>query len=417
MSMRSFLLGLPLAAGLLVVPGCGATPELSEPELLGSGSGAIKDGYLDGKSTGVVGVGVFQQGYLLGICTGSLIAPNVVLTAHHCVADVLNEDPQIGIDCTKTSFDTSYTATRLGVTTQATMSDTRDSTYHKVKEVITQTGTQLLCGNDQAILILADNMEPSEATVLVPRVDSEIAKKDEYYAVGYGATQDDQSGTGAGTRRRRDKLFIACPGAECPDYLKSSVTAEEFVGDEGICQGDSGGPALDLQNRVIGVTSRGGAGCTSPVYSDVFGVGQWVKETTAHGAEVGGYEAPAWTTGFPTDPAFNFPIGGACTQPSDCESNSCIADGVATYCTRSCNDVGTCPDGYTCDTAKLGVCFQNHPPPITSTSTLSSASSSGDAEGSSGCSINAGDDPTKPVPWLTSGMVIAALALRRRRAS
>jgi MYXO-CTERM domain-containing protein len=417
MSLRSFLLGLPLATGLLALPGCVAPEEQSGPELVGNASGAIKGGYLDDKDTGVVGVGLFQQGYLIGICTGSLIAPNVVLTAHHCVADVVNEDPQLGIVCSKTSFGPNYGATGLAVTTKSTMGDSKSAAYHKVTEVITQAGTNLLCGNDQAILILAENLEPAEAKVLVPRVDSEIAKKDEYYAVGYGATQDDQSGTGSGTRRRRDKLLVDCPGAECPNYLKSSITPVEFVGDQGICQGDSGGPAIDLQDRVIGITSRGGAGCTTPVYSEVFGVGQWVKETTAHGAEVGGYEAPAWTTGFPTDPAFNFPIGGACTQPSDCESNSCIADGVATYCTRPCNDVGTCPDGYTCDTAKLGVCFQNHPPPVTMSATSAATSSSGDAEGSSGCSINAGDDPTKPVPWLTGGVVIAALALRRRRAS
>jgi len=416
MSLRSFLLGLPLAAGLLVVPGCGAAPESSEAELLGSASGAIKDGYLDNKDTGVVGIGMFQQGFLIGLCTGSLIAPNVVLTAHHCVADVLNEDPQTGINCAKTSFDTSFAVSMLGVTTRSTMGNSKNSTYHKVKEVITQTGTPLLCGNDQAILILADNLDPSEAKVLVPRVDSEIVKKDEYYAVGYGATQDDQAGTGAGTRRRRDKLFITCPGAECPSSLKSSVTAEEFVGDVGTCQGDSGGPALDLQDRVIGIISRGGADCTSPIYSDVFGVGQWVKDTTVHGAAVGGYAAPAWTTGYPTHPKFNYPIGGDCAQPSDCASNSCIADGVATYCTRACTDAATCPDGYTCDTAKLGVCFQNHPPPVTSTSTSSTSSSSG-GDAASGCSINAGDDPTKPVPWLTSGVVIAALALRRRRAS
>ena len=44
-------------------------------------------------------------------------------------------------------------------------------------------------------------------------------------------------------------------------------------------------------------------------------------------------------------------------------------------------------------------------------------SSNEEAAQGSGCSIGAGDDPTKPVPWFTGGALIAALALRRRRAS
>jgi MYXO-CTERM domain-containing protein len=415
MSLRSSLLGLPLAVVLLGLPGCGAAPdEEGGSELLGNADTAIKGGYADSEDTGVVGVGLFQQGHLFGICTGSLIAPNVVLTAHHCVADVENEDPQLGIVCSKTSFSASYSPTTMAVTTKALMGELKDTSYHKVTEIVTQAGTNLLCGNDQAILILAENIDPSEARVLVPRVDSAIAKKDEYYAIGYGATQDDQSGTGAGTRRRRDKLFIDCPGAECPNYLKAAIKPVEFVGDQGICEGDSGGPALDLQNRVIGITSRGGAGCTSPVYSEVFGVGEWVKETTAHGAKVGGYTAPAWTAGFPTDPMFNTPVGGGCTQASDCASSSCVAGISTSYCTRPCNDAATCPDGYTCDTAKLGVCVQDAPPPIVTTT--ATTATSGNPE-SGGCSIGSGDDPTKPVPWLTGSAVIAALALRRRRAS
>jgi MYXO-CTERM domain-containing protein len=417
MSLRSSLLGLPLllVVGLLGLSGCGAAPdEESAPEVLGSAGNAIKDGYTDSKDTGAVGVGIFQQGSLVGICTGSLIAPNVVLTAHHCVADVQNEDPQLGIVCTKTSFGVNYLATAMAVTTRPTMDDVKNTSYHKVTEVITQAGTKLLCGNDQAILILADNIAPSEAKLLVPRVDSEIAKKDEYYAIGYGATQDDQSGTGAGTRRRRDKLFVDCPGAQCPNYLKSAIKPVEFVGDQGICEGDSGGPALDLQDRVIGITSRGGAGCTSPVYSDVFGAGEWVKATTAHGAEVGGYTAPAWVTGFPTDPKFSTPVGGACTQASDCASSDCQVGASGSYCTRPCNEAATCPDGYTCDSAKLDVCLQIPPPPV---KTTTASASTGDAAQPGGCSIGAGDDPTKPVPWLTGTVVLAALAWRRRRAS
>src|SRR4029079_905228 len=71
-----------------------------------------------------------------------------------------------------------------------------------------------LCGRDQAILILQDKIAPSEAIPHIPRIDSSLAKGEQYYAIGFGATND--SGGGAGTRRRRDNLFIDCFADECP---------------------------------------------------------------------------------------------------------------------------------------------------------------------------------------------------------
>ena len=43
------------------------------------------------------------------------------------------------------------------------------------------------------------------------------------------------------------------------------VLKPEFAGDEATCQGDSGGPALDMQGRVVGITSRGGADCSMSI--------------------------------------------------------------------------------------------------------------------------------------------------------
>ena len=292
------------------------------------------------------------------------------------------------------------------VTTKPTFTQNA-SDYHGVTEVVLLPVDSKFCGNDQAILILDANVDPSEAVPLVPRVDVELVAGEEYYAVGYGATND--SGGGAGKRRRRDTLFIDCVADDCPSaYVKPT----EWVGDQGICSGDSGGPAIDMKNRVIGVTSRGAIDCEDPIYGYVHAWAQWVKDTAIHAAELGGYAAPPWATGWPTDPEYSMPIGDVCSQPPECVSGRCLNDGVASYCTRLCNDIAPCPEGYTCDVANLGVCVQEHPP--APTPKKKKAASPVEDELIS-CAMSQTPDPTKPIPWVFGAGALGAMALLRRR--
>ncbi|MBL9021960.1 MAG: trypsin-like serine protease [Myxococcales bacterium] len=400
MSLRWLSLLVPGA----VLIGCAAPPddELEEGPLSES-SDAIAGGYADSTDTAVVGI-VALEGQGIAICSGSLLAPNMVLTARHCVSDTLNDNN--GVNCSITSAGTPFNATNFYVTTDQSMD--QNGTWYQGREVVVLPTDNKFCGQDQAILILAENIPAEAATPYIPRVDSPLVKNEEYYAVGYGATND--SGSGSGLRRRRDDLTVYCAETECQAF-DQYVKVTEWIGDTGICSGDSGGPALDLQNRVVGVTSRGGANCSSPVYGSVHSWGQWIKDTAIHAAELGGYDAPKWATGWPTDPAYNEPVGDSC----DTGCPICVND----VCTRACSDdFAPCDEGYLCQAFDDGAQYcQPEPEPEPTKKKKKKPSDSADTEDATdgGCSAGGREDPTNPVPWRAGVFALAALAFRSRR--
>mgnify|MGYP001308419602 CR=1 FL=1 len=309
---------------------------------------AIKGGYTDEVDKAVVGLVMFVgQGY--GTCSGTLITPNMVLTAQHCIAPVTNE-VQGGVVCGYTSFGSAYNGDQIIVTTDTQLSQDANN-YYNVAEVITPPGDGL-CGYDIALLVLSDAVPESEAIPFAPRVDSPIIAdpaglttgSELYSAVGYGNTNDSWGwggGGGSGERRRLDNLYTFCEGSQCgePEYIYET----EWMGDTGVCQGDSGGPALDSASRVIGVVSRGSQGCTSPVYTSVFGWRDWIMGVVADRSAETGQPVPGWATGGATDTT-PWPIGDPCEDNADCFSGLCNAG----ECTRACSDEALCPEGYTC---------------------------------------------------------------------
>jgi hypothetical protein len=345
---------------------------------------AIQGGYVDNQRTNVVGL-VIQQGRYSGACTGSLIAPNLVLTAQHCIAPT----PANGILCGSSRFGDTYNPSDVYVTTQTELPNFG---YYGVREVWVPEENADVCGNDVALLILAQNIPAREASILTPRLDEPVEVGELFTAAGYGHTGN---GNGAGVRRSIQDRYVICSGYRngCQDG-NQSIYENEWLGNNGTCQGDSGGPALDDLEQVFGVLSRGAEGCEYPVYTGVTDFEEWIRQIATRASMLGSYTSPGWVTGVAGQPLpdtdndgildrydncdeianetqqdiDNDTIGdmcddvvsndrggrcivcNQCNRDSDCGSNGgvCLTLQSGNICTYPCVGSFDCPDTTTC---------------------------------------------------------------------
>lgn len=351
---------------------------------------AIEDGTTDDAHT--FAVGVVQLTQELAFCSGMLLAPNLVATARHCVA----QTPSQQIDCATSTFGPVLPLADLMVTTATVLTD-RDS-YAHAAQIIVPSGTDQdkVCGNDIALIILDRNIalpQYVEPTITPPMT----AYSTDVTVIGYGlSTPLDEAGVTAGTRRIKENIPLYCiPNdtafVDCFSNPMASqvLSTDEFVsGDDSTCEGDSGSGAFDQasfdrgQWVSFGVLSRGavstdGKTCIQPVYSRFDAWGSLLIGAAAKAAAMGGYSAPVWAggTGADVTPAADAaagddaaagPIvtskpapgsiadGKACGADSDCAAQNCVStDDVTFVCASPCS-AGRCTAGFACAS---GFCF------------------------------------------------------------
>jgi len=379
-----------------VLGGCGeADPDTP---LLATEAQFIVGGTVDEETTGAVGLAMnVLDIFFFGHCSGSLIAPNVVLTAQHCVRLTDGESPSGGVICGQTDFGMTAAGAAMRVTVESVRPEEDGPAFYRgTDQVRPAPGTDNLCGYDIALVLLeGKGIGATVATPLIPRLESPPATDDSYTAIGYGNT--DPNGGGSGTRMRIDDNTVTCTGLACP--AGSSVTEREWRGTAPTCSGDSGGPAIDAEGRVMGALSRGPSGCTSSVYGDVSAWKDFIIATTLEAAELGDIDPPYWAITGSSEPPPPAQPGedciGVCT-----EGYACARSLGRRMCVPSCDEESPeCPAGATCD-LHTGGCVQPPPPPA--------------SEDDSGCAL--AEQPRSGPPsrwwWLVAG---AAVLLCRRR--
>jgi secreted trypsin-like serine protease len=207
----------------------------------------------EGRHPNVGAVGYWNDGVPWIICSGTLIAPGVFLTAAHCVEWLPEEG--LGASDLWVSFDNapeSGSATLLPVTEYDF-----DPLY----------GHDAADPHDVAVVLLAAPVEEITPASLPTAGLIDQMKKDKtlqdqvFVAVGYGTVRDDKTGgwhslSWEGMRRYVEQTY----NSSTPSMLK--LSQNPATGDGGTCYGDSGGPHfLGDNHTVVSLTVTGDMNC------------------------------------------------------------------------------------------------------------------------------------------------------------
>jgi hypothetical protein len=245
---------------------CGAPAPEAE---LGSARQAIVNGEPSDESDDSA-VYVFTRGTVSGdtTCTGSVIAPNLVVTALHCITHTMEGTFTCKPDGTLAPSPSGYGTIGQLVTPSQVEIYAGASTGAEPDAVgarLIGTGTSQICKNDLGLVVLDRDLD---LPILPLRLERGVAVSEMVRVVGYGQTET--SGTSGRFRRSGRRVIDVGPASDSDPI--GTAAPRTFVVNEGPCHGDSGGPAISEETgALLGVYSLAAASsCTSVGARNVF---------------------------------------------------------------------------------------------------------------------------------------------------
>jgi hypothetical protein len=190
------------------------------------------------------------------LCSGALVAPNLVLTARHCVSRAVTATPSC--DARGRSHNGHHLAedvdpSSIAIYTGAHVRPDVDAPAGHAVRTLHPTG-QVLCDADVAFLVL--DRPIAGATVLSLRMHRPVETGDFIVPVGFGGGIENV----VGTKVARARSTVLATGPTANSATGAVLGPREFEVDRATCRGDSGGPAIDVMSgEIVGVVSRGGS--------------------------------------------------------------------------------------------------------------------------------------------------------------
>lgn len=280
-----------------------------------------------------------------GLCTGTLIAPEWVLTAAHCIQGVSPTGVRV-------RFGTVNISKNPGVAIQSS------AVYPKPGF-----SGQNLGKNDIGLIKLQkaiNDIKPVPVNLVAAKAPVGI----KVTMVGFGATATGGGGN-IGIEYVVEQTSTACTSFAGSD---ADLLCFNQISGKGKCQGDSGGPSfamIDGRLTQVGVTSFGDQNCAqfgADTRTDIERdfLLQYIPAlecmTDADCAD----GRMCFMKKCIAQPFAPTGLGTACTGNGDCDSGTCAMGDGENYCSMSCTvgDATSCPAGFDClDAGGAGACW------------------------------------------------------------